>query len=257
MTAGKVYLIGAGPGDPDLITRKGLRLIQNADVIIYDRLIPMDLLCEARPGAELVNAGKAPSKHRLSQDDINHTLISKALQGKQVVRLKGGDPFVFGRGGEEAIVCARYGIPFEVVPGISSSYAVPAYAGIPLTHRHVSRSFTVITGHDADSIAYEALVAVGGTLVILMGVGNLEHITANLLAAGLDLETPAAAIEWGAMEAQRVIEGTVETLAERANEAALEPPATIVIGDVVSLRAQGVRWFDRIPELAWAQQEVG
>src|SRR5262245_61795037 len=139
---GSVYLIGAGPGDADLITRKGLRLIQQADVIIYDRLIPAELLDEARADAELIDASNAPMKHRLSQDDINTTLVTHALQGKMVVRLKGGDPFVFGRGSEEALVCFQYGIPFEIVPAVSSSYAVPAYAGIPLTHRELSRSFT-------------------------------------------------------------------------------------------------------------------
>jgi uroporphyrin-III C-methyltransferase len=250
---GSVYLIGAGPGDPDLITRKGLKLIQSADVIIYDRLIPAELLGEARPGAELINAGKSPTKHRLSQDDINATIVAKALQGKKVVRLKGGDPFVFGRGSEEALICFEQGIPFEIVPGISSSYAVPAYAGIPLTHREVSRSFTVLSGHTADDINYEALAGLGGTLVILMGVSTLPLIVERLIAAGLDPHTPAASIEWGATTSQRVIEGTIADLPRLAAEADLQSPATTVIGEVVRLRAAGVQWFDLLPEYVQEQ----
>jgi uroporphyrinogen III methyltransferase/synthase len=250
---GSVYLIGAGPGDPDLITRKGLKLIQRADVIIYDRLIPAELLGDARPGAELINAGKAPTKHRLSQDDINNTIVMKALQGKLVVRLKGGDPLVFGRGSEEALVCYEQGIPFEIVPGISSSYAVPAYAGIPLTHREISRSFTVISGHTADDINYEALAGLGGTLVILMGVNTLPLLVERLIAAGLDPNTPAASIEWGATRNQRVIEGTVGDLPLLAEEARLQSPATTVIGEVVRLRADGVQWFDLLPDYVQEQ----
>lgn len=248
MHIGSVYLIGAGPGDPDLITRKGLRLIQQADVIIYDRLIPSELLGEARAGAELINAGKAPTKHRLSQDDINETIVKKALQGKVVVRLKGGDPFIFGRGGEEALVCYEHGIPFEIVPGISSSYAVPAYAGIPLTHREVTRSFTVISGHTADDIDYEALVRIGGTIVILMGVRTLPVLVERLLAAGLSADTPAAMIEWGATQNQRVVEGTIASIPQIAESADIESPAITVIGEVVRLRSEGLRWFDLLPE---------
>ena len=148
MSIGKVYLVGAGPGDPDLITRKGLRLLQAADVVIYDRLIPPELLGETRTDVELIDAGKQPTKHRLSQEDINATLLDRALKGKMVVRLKGGDPLLFGRGGEEALACHDHGIYFEIVPGISSAFAAPAYAGIPLTHRHLSSSVTVITGHE-------------------------------------------------------------------------------------------------------------
>ena len=255
MTA-KVYLIGAGPGDPDLITRKGLRLIKEADVIIYDRLIPQELLGEASPGTELINAGKAPTKHRLSQDEINETILRKARRGKVVVRLKGGDPLVFGRGSEEALVCYEHGIPFEIVPGISSSYAVPAYAGIPLTHREISRSFTVITGHTADDINYEALAGIGGTLVILLGVKSLPVLVERLILAGLDPETPAASIEWGTIEAQRVIEANIIDLPQKALQADLQAPAITVIGEVVRLRAEGVRWFDLLPETIFQERAV-
>lgn len=252
MNIGKVYLIGAGPGDPDLITCKGLRYIQSADVIIYDRLIPIELLDEARPDAELIDAGKKPQKHRLSQALINETIISHALAGKTVVRLKGGDPLVFGRGSEEALACRQYDIYFEIVPGISSSYAVPAYAGIPLTHRNVSSSFTVITGHEdpnkADtSINYEVLAKIGGTLVILMGVKSLPSITQQLTAHGLHPETAAAIIEWGTSQHQRTYVGTVGTIADIAKDNHIQPPAITVIGDVVNLREEGVQWFDLLP----------
>lgn len=261
MDNGKVYLVGAGPGDPDLITRKGLRLIQTADVIIYDRLIPMELLDEAPPEAELIDAGKAPTKHRLSQDDINDMIIAHALLGKSVVRLKGGDPFVFGRGSEEALACYAASIPFEVVPGISSSYAVPAYAGIPLTHRQVSSSFTVITGHEDPTkpetgIRYEAIAKSASTIVVLMGVKQLPQIVENLIAAGLNADTPAAIIEWGATPQQRVVEGTLETLPQLAIETDVQPPSITVIGEVVRLREQGVRWFDLLPEYTFAGEGV-
>lgn len=252
MSIGKVYLIGAGPGDPDLITRKGLRHIQSADVIIYDRLIPVELLDEARPDAELIDAGKKPQKHRLSQDSINDTILDRALKGNKVVRLKGGDPLIFGRGSEEALACHSYGIYFEIVPGISSSYAVPAYAGIPLTHRRVSSSFTVITGHEdptkpETSINYQALANIGGTIVILMGVKNLPHITDQLIAHGIDPKTPSATIEWGTSQHQRTFIGTVGTIATVAQENHVQPPAITVIGDVVNLREEGVQWFDLLP----------
>ena len=249
--SGKVYLVGAGPGDPDLITVKALRLIQQADVILYDRLIPVSLLDEAQENATLIDVGKSPTKHRFSQDEINRLLVSYALLGQQVVRLKGGDPFVFGRGSEEALVCRDAGIPFEVVPGISSVVAVPAYAGIPLTHRNVSSSFTVITGHEdptkpETSIQYEAIARSGSTLVILMGVKQMPDILARLIAVGMPADTPAAIIEQGTMPEQRVIEGTVNTLSELALEANIQPPAIIVVGNVVALREAGVRWFDLI-----------
>ena len=252
MNTGAVYLVGAGPGDPDLITRKGARLLQQADVVIYDRLIPLELLEEARPDAELINAGKQPARHRLAQADINALLIERALKGKDVVRLKGGDPFVFGRGGEEALACREFGIPFEVVPGVSSAIAAPAYAGIPLTQRQISSAFTVIAGHEdpakaASSINYAALAQMGGAIVIMMGVKNLPAITERLIAHGLDAATPAALIEWGATAQQRTCIGTVEHIAAIARRMEIAPPAITVIGSVVRLREKGVAWFDLLP----------
>ena len=252
MKLGMVYLVGAGPGDPELITHKGLRLLGIADVVIHDRLIPPELLWEARPDAELIDAGKQPTKHRLSQESINETIVDRALEGKTVLRLKGGDPLVFGRGGEEALVCHKYGIPFEIVPGVSSAHAVPAYAGIPLTHRHLSSCFTVITGHEdpqepENSIDYQALANIGGTIVILMGVKHLPRITRALIARGLADETPAAIIEWGTIPRQRTLIGTVATIADLAREEQLQAPAITVIGEVVRLRGRGLQWFDLLP----------
>lgn len=246
---GKVWLVGAGPGDPDLITRKGLRLLQSADVIVFDRLAPPELLDEARPDAVLINVGKAPARQRQSQEHINEVLISRARGGAQIVRLKGGDPLLFGRGGEEALACHAAGIPFEIVPGVSSACAAPAYAGIPLTQREISSSVTIITGHDLleegpARIDYDALSQIGGTLVILMGVKSLPRLQRRLLEAGLNPQTPAAAIEWGSVAGQRVIEAPLTRLADTAVARALRAPAIIVIGEVVRLRRAGMRWFD-------------
>jgi len=255
MKIGKVYLVGAGPGDPDLITRKGLRLLWRADVVLYDRLIPHELLEETRRDAELIDVGKQPQRHRLPQSEINALLIDRALRGQEVLRLKGGDPFVFGRGGEEALACHAYGIPFEVVPGISSAFAVPAYAGIPLTQRHVSSAFTVITGHEilsdeASGINYAALAQLGGTIVILMGLRRLPEITERLLAHGLDERTPAAIIERGTLPTQRALLGSAATIADIARDHQLRPPAITVLGDVAGLREAGLAWFDRLPAYA-------
>lgn len=250
MSVGTVYLVGAGPGDPELITVKGLALLRRADVLVYDRLIPMSLLGEARPDAELIDVGKRPQNHRVSQWRINEILVEKAQQGLNVVRLKGGDPFVFGRGGEEGLACHAAGVPFEVVPGVSSAIAVPAYAGVPVTHRDIVTAFTVFTGHDDPDkpdtgVDYAALAAVArtGTLVLLMGVTYLPKTTERLLAAGLDPDTPALCVESGTMPAQRVIEGTVATIAERALAANVQPPAMTIMGAVVNLRAAGLDWF--------------
>lgn len=252
MNTGNVYLVGAGPGDSDLITLRGLRLLQSVDVVIYDRLIPGSLLDEARPGAELIYAGKQPRRHRLSQELINELLVDRALRGLDVLRLKGGDPLIFGRGGEEALACRAYGIPFEIVPGVSSAHAAPAYAGIPLTHRQVSSAFTVITGHEepgkpASQINYRALARLGGTIVILMGVRQMPAITRRLISSGLDHETRAAVIEWGTLPHQRVITGALGTIAQIAAREGIEPPAITVIGEVVRLRDEGLAWFDDLP----------
>ena len=246
MRTGKVFLVGAGPGDPDLITRKGLRLLQSADVVIYDRLIPRELLDETRHEAELINAGKAPTRHRLSQAAINALIVDRALRGLDVLRLKGGDPFVFGRGGEEALECHRLGIPFEVVPGVSSAFAVPAYAGIPLTHRHISSGFAVITGHEvnAGGVNYAALARLGGTIVILMGVKQLPNITDKLLWHGMPGDRHAAVIECGATQRQRTITGALDTIADLAREHGIRPPAITVLGDVARLRDEGLAWFE-------------
>ena len=250
---GVVYLIGAGPGDPGLITVKGLNALRSADVIIYDRLAPAELLAEAKPGAELIDAGKRADNHTLSQREINRYLIDNARAGKIVARLKGGDPFVFGRGGEEAEACRAAGIPFVVVPGVSSAIAVPAYAGIPVTHRDMTSVFAVITGH-ADpeasgnpgsgqtSLDYSALARIG-TLVILMGVAHLGNIAAALIVAGRDPSTPAACIERGTTNRQRTIRGTLATIADQAAQANLQAPAVIVIGEVAALH-DSLHWWE-------------
>jgi uroporphyrinogen III methyltransferase/synthase len=248
MTIGKVYLVGAGPGDPELITVKGLRVLREADVIVYDRLAPAALLDEAKTGAERVDVGKLPQKHRLSQEGINMLVVEKAQAGLMVVRLKGGDPLVFGRGGEEALACFEAGVPFEIVPGISSAIAVPAYAGIPVTQRNVSRSFIVFTGHedpdsDANAVDYEG-IAGADTLVALMGAYYLPKIVEKLVVAGKSPDTPAACIEWGTTINQRVVVGTLATIAQIAADADFKPPSITVIGDVVRLRDSGMRWFD-------------
>jgi uroporphyrin-III C-methyltransferase len=248
---GTVYLVGAGPGDPGLITVKGLEALRRAEVILYDRLAPPALLQEARKDAELIDVGKLPQKQRLDQEAINALIVDRARAGLNVVRLKGGDPFVFGRGGEEALACHAAGIPFVVVPGVSSAIAVPAYAGVPVTHRNLASAFTVLTGHEdpakgATSLDYEALVHVArtGTLVVLMGVSHMTQIVDRLVASGLDPTTPAMCIEWGTTDRQRVVEGTLSTLPQIAFDAGLKSPATTVIGAVIRLRAKGLRWFD-------------
>lgn len=239
---GKVILVGAGPGDPDLLTLKGAKSLQKADVVVYDRLVHPDLLELVQPWAEKIYVGKEPKRHRTSQDEINTILVTKARQGKTVVRLKGGDPFVFGRGGEECLVLAKAGIPFEVVPGISSALAVPAYAGIPVTQRQMAQSFTVVTGHTASGsfgTDWDDLPT-KGTLVILMGVRHLPQIAKKLIAAGRDPLTPAATIRWGTTDEQETVTATLETIAEKAQ--LMQPPAITVVGEVVGL-AEQLRWF--------------
>lgn len=241
---GKAYLVGAGPGAAELITVRGLRLLQRADVVIYDRLVAPELLEETRPEAERIFVGKQPHYHVASQEEINQLLVEKVRAGHQVVRLKGGDPFVFGRGGEEACALQAAGLPFEIVPGISSALAAPAYAGIPVTQRGVATSFAVVTGHactETSGTDWSALARMP-TLVILMGMSQIGHIAEQLLQAGRSPETPAAAIQWGSTAKQQVVCATLATLAYAVEVAALASPATIVIGEVVALHEQ-LAWF--------------
>jgi uroporphyrin-III C-methyltransferase len=241
---GKVYLVGAGPGDPGLITVRGLELARTARVIVYDQLVNRQLLTEASAVAEKIFVGKQPGRHCIAQDAINQTLIGYARAGWNVVRLKGGDPFVFGRGGEEAEALAAARIPFEIVPGVSSAVAVPAYAGIPVTHRRFASSFAVVTGHEArkfqTSIDWARLATAVDTLVILMGLKNLPIIAKKLIAHGRLPETPAAVVRSGTTAEQQTITGTLADIAARA--AGLDGPAVIVIGDVVSL-AGNLQWY--------------
>jgi uroporphyrinogen III methyltransferase/synthase len=251
MKAGKVYLVGAGPGDPGLITQKGLECLAQADVIVYDRLLDERLLDAASPKAEKIYVGKTTSEHTREQVEINQILVAKAKEGKTVVRLKGGDPFVFGRGGEEAGVLADNHIPFEIVPGVSSAIAVPAYAGIPVTQRGLASSFAVITGHEApskgsSSINWEKLATAVDTLVFLMGRQNLPKIVAKLLEYGRSSDTPIAVIADGTHPQQQTVVGTLKDIAQRVKEHRLGPPAVIVVGEVVRLRDK-LRWFDNRP----------
>jgi uroporphyrin-III C-methyltransferase/precorrin-2 dehydrogenase/sirohydrochlorin ferrochelatase len=237
---GVVYLVGAGPGDPGLITAKGLKILRSADVVVYDRLVAPALVAEAPPTAERVFVGKRPYSGGadLAQDEINALLVERARRGLTVVRLKGGDPFVFGRGAEECEALHAAGVPFHVVPGVTSAIAAPASAGIPVTHRQLASAFAVVTGHEcagASDLDWEALARLP-TLVVLMGLSALPDITARLLAHGADPDTPAAAIASGTLPAQRTVIATLATLAERVAEEGLEPPATVVIGEVVQVR---------------------
>ncbi|WP_174616525.1 uroporphyrinogen-III C-methyltransferase [Virgibacillus ihumii] len=242
---GKVYLVGAGPGDPDLITVKGLKAIQRADVILYDRLINEELLENAQTGTELTYCGKLPDRHSLTQDEINQLLCLHAKEGKTVVRLKGGDPFIFGRGGEEAEVLWWQGVTFEIIPGITSGSAAPAYAGIPLTHRNFSSSVAFVSGAgktDAASEKYWKHLAQGvDTLCIYMGVKNLPYICNRLIGYGRKKETPIALVHWGTTEKQQTVTGTLENIVERS--AAVKNPSIIIVGEVVRLREK-INWFE-------------
>jgi uroporphyrin-III C-methyltransferase/precorrin-2 dehydrogenase/sirohydrochlorin ferrochelatase len=240
--AGSVALVGGGPGDPGLITTRGRRLLADADVVVVDRLAPRELLDLLDPSVEVVEAGKGPKAHTLTQDQINELLVERALAGQRVVRLKGGDPFVFGRGGEEAEACAEAGVPCEVVPGVTSAIAVPAAAGIPVTHRGVSRSFTVVSAHGAtetDNPDWAALARAGGTLVILMGVAPLAEVAESLVAAGRPATTPVAIVERGTLPTQRTTRGTLATIAELAATREVRAPAVIVVGPVVAVGDNG------------------
>ncbi|MET7878767.1 uroporphyrinogen-III C-methyltransferase [Micromonospora profundi] len=235
---GRVALVGSGPGDPELITVKGWRLLTEADVVVADRLVPGLLLDELRPDVELVDASKIPYGPSRAQEEINQILVDRALAGAFVVRLKGGDPYVFGRGGEELLACAAAGVPVTVVPGVTSSIAAPAAAGIPVTHRGVAHEFTVVSGHlapdsPASLVRWDALAGLRGTLVILMGLKNLAAITATLIAHGRPPQTPAAVVQEATTGAQRVLRSTLDAVAADAVAADLRPPAVVVVGDVV------------------------
>jgi uroporphyrinogen III methyltransferase / synthase len=247
-----IYLVGSGPGDPGLFTLKGVRCMQEADVIVYDRLAPRALLAYAKPEAEKIYVGKKPGNPTMSQDEINDLLVEKGRAGMTIARLKGGDPYIFGRGGEEALALKRAELPFEVVPGVTSGVAAPAYAGIPVTHRNVATSVAFVTGHEDPTkgnqdVDWEKLANGADTLVLYMGVGRLEEISKELIAAGRNPDTPVACVRWGTLPEQRTITGTLQDIADRVTEAGLKPPAIIVVGDVVALREKGLDWYERRP----------
>ncbi|PIE71053.1 MAG: uroporphyrinogen-III C-methyltransferase [Deltaproteobacteria bacterium] len=249
-TRGRVYLTGAGPGDPGLLTLKGKACIEQADVVVYDYLAAKSLLAFARPDAEKIYVGKKGGDHTLSQDGINQLLVDKASQGLTVTRLKGGDPFIFGRGGEEIEILVKAGIPFEVVPGVTSPIAAAAYAGIPLTHRQYTATVAFVTGHErpdkeTSNIDWDALVGMG-TLVFLMGVKNLPNIQTELLKRGKKSDTPVALIQWGTTTRQRTVTGTLDTIVDDVKAAGLTSPAIILIGEVVNLR-DSMSWFENRP----------
>lgn len=240
MKKGKVYIVGAGPGDPELVTLKALKVIRQADVILYDRLIPKELLDEAKPSAELIYVGKESGRHALTQDEINRLLVEKALEGKTVVRLKGGDPYVFGRGEEECMYLVEHGVECEVIPGITSAIAVPMYSGIPVTHRYASSSFAVITGREAKDkktkrVKVKEIARAVDTLIILMGLSNLRSMVSELLEV-LPPTKPVAVIYEGTTNDQKVIQGNLADIVKRVERSGIGPPAIIVVGDVVNLR---------------------
>jgi uroporphyrinogen III methyltransferase/synthase len=248
---GKVYLIGAGPGDPGLITVKGLDCVKKADVVIYDYLANERLLEHRRADSELIYVGKQGSRHTLPQDEINGLIVAKAKAGKVVARLKGGDPFIFGRGGEEAEELVENGIPFEVVPGVTAATAVPTYAGIPLTHRDHTASVAFVTGHEdptkpESKLHWKELATGIGTLVFFMGMKNLKNIVDNLISHGRSADTPVALIQWGTRTDQKVVEGTLKDIVHKVKEAKIGPPAIIVVGEVVGLRKK-LNWFESKP----------
>lgn len=246
MLQGKIYLVGAGPGDAELLTLKGYRLICQADVIAYDHLVPSVILECARPDAELISVGKLPHRHTLPQNEISALLIEKAKTNRIIVRLKGGDPFVFGRGGEEAEACTEAGVDFEVVPGVTSALAAPAYSGIPPTHRDYTSSVAIVTGHRKDEQDIE--IPKAGTIVFLMGVANIEKIINSLLKAGWPGQTKIAAIEKGTCYDQRVIKGTLDDFLETARKAKLHAPAVFIVGKVVELQEK-LDWFGKKPRI--------
>ena len=251
MKKGTVYLIGAGPGDPELLTIRAKNLLQKADVVIYDRLVNKEILSSAPEDAEYIYAGKEPGHHYYTQDEINKLLVQKALQGGTVVRLKGGDPFLFGRGGEEAEYLSQHKCGFEVVPGITSAIAAPAYAGIPVTHRNLASSFAVITGHEMPGKQSGGVFAGKSsgdidTLVFVMAMENLSSIVEQLIKHGKSSETPVALVRYGTLPEQGVITGTLASIVKKAERTAFKPPAVFVVGEVVTLREK-LNWFEKKP----------
>ena len=248
---GTVHLVGAGPGDPGLITVNGLDALRIADVVVYDRLAPSSLLDNANPDAELISAAKSPGSVALTQSQINSILIERALDGKTVCRLKGGDPFVFGRGGEEAIALAEAGVPFVVVPGVTSAIGAAAYAGIPVTHRGLASSVTIVTGSEMQDpsnsrVDWEAVAKTNGTLVVLMGASRIAEIASVLISHGRSQEEPVAAIQQGTSIKQRTVSGTLTDISSKIQQAGLGAPIALVIGEVARLRDQ-IAWFDTRP----------
>ncbi|WP_231637424.1 uroporphyrinogen-III C-methyltransferase [Paenibacillus sp. FJAT-27812] len=251
MDKGKVYLVGAGPGDPKLITVRGLECLEECEVVVYDRLASPRLLRHLKPGTERIYVGKLPDRHTMKQEEINQLLVDLALQGKTVTRLKGGDPTIFGRVGEEAELLYDNGIEFEIVPGITSAIAVPAYAGIPVTHRDLASSLSIITGHESPdkldrSIHWDKVTNATGTLIFLMGVAKIGYIADQLIKHGKPPETPVALIRWGTRVEQRTVVGTLETIERIVKEANFQPPAVIVVGEVV-LQREKLRWYENKP----------
>jgi uroporphyrin-III C-methyltransferase len=243
--SGVVYLVGAGPGDPGLLTLRGAEVLRSADVVVYDRLAPEALLDLAPRRAERIDVGKIPGGSRVDQSTINELVVARARRGLAVVRLKGGDPFVFGRGGEEALACSRAGVPFEIVPGVSSAVAGPAYLGVPVTHRGLSSSFTVVTGTTAsgEPSQLESAARSAGTLVVLMAAGRLAEICARLIAAGRSENEPAGLVQWATTSRQRSVVSTLGDLAREADREGLGSPATLVVGSVVGLAGE-LSWFE-------------
>jgi uroporphyrin-III C-methyltransferase/precorrin-2 dehydrogenase/sirohydrochlorin ferrochelatase len=238
--------VGGGPGDPDLLTFRALRLMQQADVVVYDRLVSQEVLALVRRDAELIYAGKERSKHAIAQEDINHLLVRLAKEGKRVVRLKGGDPFIFGRGGEEIETLAQEGISFQVVPGITAGAGCAAYAGIPLTHRNHAQAVVFVTGHLQDgsvNLNWESLAHNDQTLVFYMGLQGVDVLSRELIRHGLSANTPAALIQQGTTRHQRVLTATLETLPKVVHESGVKAPTLIIVGDVVTMREK-LKWFE-------------
>ncbi|MEM1589401.1 MAG: uroporphyrinogen-III C-methyltransferase [Thermoproteota archaeon] len=248
MGSGKVYIVGAGPGNPKLLTLRALEALREADLVIYDRLVGEEILKLAPENAEKVYAGKASGEHAMTQEEINKLMVKAAMEGKTVVRLKGGDPFLFGRGGEEAEALVDNNIPFEVIPGVTSALAVPAYAGIPVTHRNYASSVAIVTGSQAADAAkrvdWRKLSGAVDTIVVLMGLEPLADIVRSLLEAGLKPETPTAIIEWGTTDKQRTLISQLSDIAEKARKHGFKSPSVIVIGEVVKLGWK-LAWFKK------------